>query len=388
VDDDGVTSEVFDVSPGEVNAAHVRAKIEQRPVHSPAEARRAISPGETRATLATVTEPPTVTHEADRVLDAALALPEPERTELAAILTDSIGDRSSPDEIEADWLADAKRRLAAIERGDAKLDVRRSPDATLERVTDEASRILDAAMKLSRRERACVAAILTDSIGDGSSPEEVEAYWLAEVKRRLAAVERGETTLVDFEEVMARLRAKVRRPRERILAAALQLSDAERAALAVVLKNSIGDGSSPEEVANAYRERVVAKVERSVPHAQVQAQLEARYARSPGDRRATLATVTDEADRVLPAALELPEADRAVLAAILTDSIGDGSSSEEIKLPEGTELELVIDDEGDDLGERELAALNAAISRSLDQAARGEVNPAEKILARLRERRR
>lgn len=42
----------------------------------------------------------------------------------------------------------------------------------------------------------------------------------------------------------------------------------------------------------------------------------------------------------------------------------------------------------DELDAREHAALNAAISRSLDQAARGEVNPAEKILARLRERRR
>jgi hypothetical protein len=61
---------------------------------------------------------------------------------------------------------------------------------------------------------------------------------------------------------------------------------------------------------------------------------------------------------------------------------------EEIKLPEGTELELVIDDEGDDLDERELAALNAAISISLEQEARGEVKPMEQVIARLRERRR
>ncbi len=61
---------------------------------------------------------------------------------------------------------------------------------------------------------------------------------------------------------------------------------------------------------------------------------------------------------------------------------------QEIKLPEGTELDLVIDDEGDDLDERELAVLNATISRSLDQAARGEVSSSQKILARLRERRR
>jgi hypothetical protein len=58
------------------------------------------------------------------------------------------------------------------------------------------------------------------------------------------------------------------------------------------------------------------------------------------------------------------------------------------QLPEGTTLDLVIDDDGDDLDDREREALDAAISISLDQAARGEVNPAEKILARLRERRR
>lgn len=61
---------------------------------------------------------------------------------------------------------------------------------------------------------------------------------------------------------------------------------------------------------------------------------------------------------------------------------------QETQLPEGTVLDLVIDDDGDELDERERSALDAAISISLDQAARGEVNPAEKILARLRERRR
>lgn len=91
------------------------------------------------------------------------------------------------------------------------------PDrATLADVTDdEASRVLDAALELPERERAQIAAILTDSIGDGSSPEEVRASWLVEVKRRREALERGEETLVDFDDMMARLRAKVRRPRER-----------------------------------------------------------------------------------------------------------------------------------------------------------------------------
>ena len=52
---------------------------------------------------------------------------------------------------------------------------------------------------------------------------------------------------------------------------------------------------------------------------------------------------------------------------------------EEIKLPEGTELELVLDDEGDDLDERERAALNASIAISLEQEARGEVKPMEQV---------
>jgi putative addiction module component (TIGR02574 family) len=70
-------------------------------------------------------------------------------------------------------------------------------------------------MRLPAAERAELAAILTDSIGDGSSPEEIEAAWIAEAKRRLAAVERGEITPVPFDEAMDRLRSKVRRRHER-----------------------------------------------------------------------------------------------------------------------------------------------------------------------------
>jgi hypothetical protein len=61
---------------------------------------------------------------------------------------------------------------------------------------------------------------------------------------------------------------------------------------------------------------------------------------------------------------------------------------QETQLPEGTVLDLVLDDEDDELDERERQALAAAISISLDQEARGEMNAAEKILARLRERHR
>ncbi|MEZ4337361.1 MAG: hypothetical protein R3B82_12125 [Sandaracinaceae bacterium] len=57
-------------------------------------------------------------------------------------------------------------------------------------------------------------------------------------------------------------------------------------------------------------------------------------------------------------------------------------------LPDGTVLELVIDDEGDELDERQRAALDAAISESLRQADLGQTTPGEEILAKLRARRR
>lgn len=56
---------------------------------------------------------------------------------------------------------------------------------------------------------------------------------------------------------------------------------------------------------------------------------------------------------------------------------------EATELPEGTVLDLVVDDEGDDLSEGEREALHRAISRSLEQAAAGSSAPAEAILDRL-----
>ena len=58
-----------------------------------------------------------------------------------------------------------------------------------------------------------------------------------------------------------------------------------------------------------------------------------------------------------------------------------------VDLPEGTMLDLVIDDEGDQLDERDRVALNAAISRSLREPAEGRTAPAEEIIQKLRERR-
>lgn len=56
-------------------------------------------------------------------------------------------------------------------------------------------------------------------------------------------------------------------------------------------------------------------------------------------------------------------------------------------LPEGTVLDLVLDDEGDELDEEQRAALDAAISRSLAQEKAGKTAPVEELLARLRSHR-
>ena len=60
---------------------------------------------------------------------------------------------------------------------------------------------------------------------------------------------------------------------------------------------------------------------------------------------------------------------------------------EPTKLPDGTVLDLVLDDEGDQLDADERKALDAAISASLEQVEAGKVAPADEVLAQLRARR-
>jgi len=78
-----------------------------------------------------------VTAEAERLLEAALNLPDAERAELAAILTDSIGGKSSDAEIDAAWIAEAKRRLEDIRSG-------RSQTVPWEEVERELEEVIDA----------------------------------------------------------------------------------------------------------------------------------------------------------------------------------------------------------------------------------------------------
>ncbi|HET6150788.1 MAG TPA: hypothetical protein VFH68_24840 [Polyangia bacterium] len=51
--------------------------------------------------------------------------------------------------------------------------------------------------------------------------------------------------------------------------------------------------------------------------------------------------------------------------------------------PEGTEVDLAVIDDGDDLDASERSRLHAAIARGHDEAQRGEVVPADEVLAKL-----
>ncbi|MEM7244423.1 MAG: hypothetical protein AAF533_03725 [Acidobacteriota bacterium] len=56
-------------------------------------------------------------------------------------------------------------------------------------------------------------------------------------------------------------------------------------------------------------------------------------------------------------------------------------------LPEGTVLDLVIDDEGDNLDDAERAALHESIRLAWEEVKAGDIVPAEELLAELRQRR-
>lgn len=68
-------------------------------------------------------------------------------------------------------------------------------------MSPEVERLLADAMALPEPERAALAAILQDSLGDGSPQEEIDAAWVVEIQRRLKAVRAGEVVLIDSEDV-------------------------------------------------------------------------------------------------------------------------------------------------------------------------------------------
>ena len=72
--------------------------------------------------------------------------------------------------------------------------------------------IVDEVRKLSREERDEVMRALASVADDDEAPEgtpaEIEAAWVQEVERRIAADQRGEVQWIPADQVMAELRAK------------------------------------------------------------------------------------------------------------------------------------------------------------------------------------
>jgi hypothetical protein len=80
-------------------------------------------------------------------------------------------------------------------------------------MNDRVRAIIEEARKLSPQERVELVDLLeAEFAGEESEgpPEEIEAAWLEEVERRVAAAERGETAFVDAKEVLARMRQLIR----------------------------------------------------------------------------------------------------------------------------------------------------------------------------------
>lgn len=82
-------------------------------------------------------------------------------------------------------------------------------------VSDEARRIFEAAMQLPDAERAALASVLKDSVGDGSSLEEIEAAWIAEAERRRDDLRAGRTTAVPWQDVRREIFEMIEHARER-----------------------------------------------------------------------------------------------------------------------------------------------------------------------------
>lgn len=74
-----------------------------------------------------------------------------------------------------------------------------------------ADEILRGALTLSDADRAEIAALLLRSLDEPAeaSPAEIEAAWAAEIERRCAAIDRGETTMADWDEVQRKIEAEI-----------------------------------------------------------------------------------------------------------------------------------------------------------------------------------
>lgn len=76
-------------------------------------------------------------------------------------------------------------------------------------VTSTAKKILEQALALPEEEREALVDALAESLD--RAQDDLSDAWKAEIARRIEAVERGESKLIEGDEVEARLRAALRR---------------------------------------------------------------------------------------------------------------------------------------------------------------------------------
>jgi hypothetical protein len=111
--------------------------------------------------------------------------------------------------------------------------------------------LLEQALALPPDDRALLTAELGSAEGEGR-PEEIAAAWEGEILPRIGEVERGETELLDGDEVVRDLREKLRKAisvRSRVrdlLNEVLALPPEDRTLLAAELEAAAGDGSAVE----------------------------------------------------------------------------------------------------------------------------------------------
>jgi hypothetical protein len=72
-----------------------------------------------------------------------------------------------------------------------------------------ASEILSAALALNLQQRSEIAHHLLLSLESDDSDDEIEKAWADEIRRRRQAIREGRTTLRDWDEALASLRASV-----------------------------------------------------------------------------------------------------------------------------------------------------------------------------------
>ena len=81
------------------------------------------------------------------------------------------------------------------------------PERTLPGMTSAAKKLLDDALALPEAEREALVEVLMTSLRYGGA-RTVEREWVAEVEKRMARLESGESAAIDWAEARDRLRVK------------------------------------------------------------------------------------------------------------------------------------------------------------------------------------